>query len=137
MIDGRHDCVRSAVRALVKTHREAGNALTIATHERSVHIDYGVLQPDGTGRVVGYEEKPTLSYIVSMGVYVLEPSVREHVPGDKKFDLPDLVQALLHADEPVGAFPFDGYWEDIGRQDDYERAIHDFDHLLPRLLPEE
>jgi NDP-sugar pyrophosphorylase family protein len=124
-------------RALVNAHREAGNALTIATHERLVDIDYGVLHADGTRRVVGYDEKPTLSYTVSMGVYVLEPNVRAHVPGDRKFDLPDLVLALLRADEPVGAFPYDGYWEDIGRQDDYERAIHDFNDLLPRLLPAE
>ncbi len=124
-------------RELVNVHREAGNVLTIATHERLVDINYGVLHADGAGRVVGYEEKPTLSYTVSMGVYVLEPSVRAHVPGDRRFDLPDLVQALLRVDEPVGAFPYDGYWEDIGRQDDYERAIVDFDDLLPRLLPVE
>jgi NDP-sugar pyrophosphorylase family protein len=126
-------------RTLVDAHRAAGNALTIATHRRDVHIDYGVLHHDGmageTRRVVGYEEKPTLSYVVSMGVYALEPRVREFVPADRPFDLPDLVLALLAAGEPVGAFPYDGYWLDIGRHDDYEQAIAEFDTLLPQLLP--
>jgi NDP-mannose synthase len=124
-------------RALVAAHRAAGNALTIATHRREVFIDYGVLHTDGDQRLVGYEEKPTLSYTVSMGVYVLEPGVRAHVPADRPFDLPDLVHALLAAGEPVGAYPYDGYWLDIGRHDDYETAIAEFDKLLPDLLPDE
>jgi NDP-sugar pyrophosphorylase family protein len=122
-------------RALVDFHREQGNALTIATHRRDVYVDYGVLHTTGE-RVVGYEEKPTLGYLVSMGIYVLEPSVREFVPSDRPFDLPDLVLALLAAGEPVGSYAYDGYWLDIGRHDDYERAIAEFDGLLPKLLPE-
>jgi NDP-sugar pyrophosphorylase family protein len=122
-------------RALLDAHRAAGNALTIATHRREVFIDYGVLHTDGANRLVAYEEKPTLPYTVSMGVYALEPSVRAHVPADRPFDLPDLVNALLAAGEPVGSYPYDGYWLDIGRHDDYEQAIAEFDGLLPRLLP--
>jgi NDP-sugar pyrophosphorylase family protein len=123
-------------RALVDYHREQGNALTIATHRREVYVDYGVLHVDD-GRLIGYEEKPTLYYTVSMGVYALEPSVRRFVPDDRPFDLPDLVLALLDAGERVGAYAYDGYWLDIGRHDDYEQAIAEFDGLLPRLLPDE
>jgi NDP-sugar pyrophosphorylase family protein len=122
-------------RALVDFHVAQGNALTIATHKRDVYVDYGVLHVDDA-RVNGYEEKPTLGYLVSMGVYALEPSVRRFVPDDRPFDLPDLVLALLEAGEPVGSFAYDGYWLDIGRHDDYERAIAEFDELLPRLLPD-
>lgn len=127
-------------RAFMDAHRAAGNALTIATHRREVYVDYGVLHAEGNGgpteRVTGYEEKPTLVYTVSMGVYALEPSVRRLVPADAPFDLPDLVQALLDAGEPVGSYPYDGYWQDIGRHDDYEQAIAEFDGLLPLLLPD-
>ncbi len=122
-------------RALMAAHEAAGNALTIATHRREVKIDYGVLHTNAEHRVVGYEEKPTLGYEVSMGVYALDPRVRAFVPADRQFDLPDLVQALLDAGEPVGAVPYGGYWLDIGRHDDYEQAIAEIDGLLPRLLP--
>jgi NDP-mannose synthase len=122
-------------RALVDAHVAAGNVLTIATHRREVYVDYGVLHTENE-RLVGYEEKPTLAYTVSMGVYALDPSVRRFVPDDRPFDLPDLVLALLDAGEPVGAFPYDGYWLDIGRHDDYEQAIAEFEGLLPQLLPE-
>jgi NDP-mannose synthase len=114
------------LRALVRAHEEAGNLLTIATHRRVVRADYGVLHTDGavgaTRRVVTYEEKPELPYTVSMGIYVVEPEAVEHVPAGRYYDLPDLVQALLAAGSPVGSFPFDGPWLDIGREDDYRRA---------------
>jgi NDP-sugar pyrophosphorylase family protein len=127
-------------RALVAAHHDAGNLLTIATHRRTVETDYGILHLDGlrgaTGAVNGYEEKPTLDYLVSMGVYVLDPAAIAHVPSDRAFDLPDLVLALLAAGEPVGSLEYDGYWQDIGRHDDYAQASRDADTVLPRLLPD-
>ncbi len=65
-----------------------------------------------------------------MGVYVLEPRGGARA-ADAPFDLPDLVLALLDAGEPVGSFPYDGYWLDIGREDDYRRAQADADRVLP------
>jgi NDP-mannose synthase len=125
-------------RALVRAHAEAGNALTIATHRRVVRSDYGVLHTDGalgaTRRVLAYEEKPELAFTVSMGVYVLEPDVLEHVPAGRHTDLPDLVLALLAAGLAVGSYAFDGYWLDIGREDDYRQAQADAERLLPQLL---
>jgi len=108
---------------LVRYHRAQGNALTIATHKRSIKIDYGMLHLDVASRVREYEEKPEIASPVSMGVYVMEPSVIDHIPEEGHFDFPDLVRALLAAGEPVGAYIHDGLWFDIGRHEDYERAI--------------
>jgi NDP-mannose synthase len=123
---------------LFELHRRAGNAMTIATHRRTVRTEYGVLHVDGshggTDRVTGYEEKPELEYTVSMGVYVLEPRALELIPAGERFDIPDLVLALLEAGEPVGSHLFEGYWLDIGRHDDYEQALADYEQILPRLL---
>jgi NDP-sugar pyrophosphorylase family protein len=118
-------------------HRRAGNALTIATHRRTVRSEYGVLDVNGSGEmqaVTGYEEKPEIPYIVSMGVYMLEPRALRHIPNGRPFDIPDLVLALLDAGEPVGSFLYDGYWLDIGRHDDYEQALIDYETILPRLI---
>jgi NDP-sugar pyrophosphorylase family protein len=111
---------------LVRFHRAEGAALTIAAHEKSVKIDLGVLETNPTNQVTGYVEKPTLSYRVSMGVYVLEPRVVAHVPEGRRFDFPDLVHALLAAGETVAAYPSDHFWLDIGRHEDYEAAQEAF-----------
>jgi len=112
--------------ALIRYHKKQKNALTIATHRRKIRIDYGVLQidPNGTaGRIVDYHEKPEISSVVSMGIYVLEPWVVERVPRNRSYDFPDLVAALLQEGCPVGAYEYDGMWFDIGRKEDYEEAV--------------
>jgi NDP-mannose synthase len=115
---------------LVRYHQQHGNALTIATHDRRIKIDYGVLHLQQLGinghmqhRITEFQEKPEIVSTVSMGIYVMEPSVIDFVPEGQAFDLPDLVQALLRAKQPVGAYKYDGLWFDIGRKEDYERAV--------------
>ncbi|MCP9491622.1 MAG: sugar phosphate nucleotidyltransferase [Solirubrobacteraceae bacterium MAG38_C4-C5] len=112
--------------ALCAAHSDAGNWLTIASHRRVQRTDFGVLHTDGSGatmqRLVGYEEKPEHTYTVSMGIYVAEPEVLDRIVQNERLDIPDLAQALLAAGEPVGTYLYDGYWLDIGRPDDYERA---------------
>jgi NDP-sugar pyrophosphorylase family protein len=113
-------------RDLVRYHCEMGNTLTIATRRRTVRIDYGVLhvaQGEWGARVQAFEEKPEIESTVSMGVYVFDPSALDYIPDNQYFDLPDIVQALLVAGQPVGAYLYDGLWFDIGRQDDYEEAV--------------
>ena len=114
-------------RDLVRDHQASGNLLTIATKRRRVKIDYGVIAVEaGAGalhRVVRYEEKPVLEPMVSMGIYVMEPQVLDFIPEGGYFDFPDLVQKLLDAGAPIGAFAYDGMWLDIGRHADYEEAV--------------
>lgn len=114
-------------RELVRAHRRARNLLTIATTKRRMEIDYGILQVEGGGgpteRIVGFTEKPSLDFLVSMGIYVVEPAVLDFIPADGYLDFPDLVQKLLLADARIGAFEYDGLWLDIGRQEDYDLAI--------------
>ena len=113
-------------RALVHHHRQAGNAVTIATHERAINIDYGVLHLEEEAeplRITRYEEKPEVKSTVSMGIYAIEPRVLDLVPPDEHFDFPDLIQELLRRGDSVGAYPFEGVWFDIGRREDYEQAV--------------
>jgi NDP-mannose synthase len=107
---------------LVSFHRCHDAALTIAAHRRHVKVDFGVLQSDDNYQVVGYNEKPELSYDVSMGIYIYEPRVLNLIAPRTYLDFPDLVLKLLAAGEKVCAMPSDCLWLDIGRPDDYARA---------------
>ncbi|TMM04753.1 MAG: nucleotidyltransferase family protein [Actinobacteria bacterium] len=111
-------------RELVAFHREQGATLTIATHAKAVPVDLGVITSDA-GRVVGYDEKPTLHYDVSMGIYVYEPRALAYIAHNGPCQFPDLVVRLLEAGEHVAAFNSDADWYDIGTLDEYERAIAD------------
>ena len=107
---------------LVAFHRKQKAVLTIATHQRHVKIDLGVLKFDDNFRLTAYAEKPENTYHVSMGVYVYEPRVLRFIEPGKYLDFPNLVLKLIAAGEKVCAFPTDCLWLDIGRPDDYARA---------------
>jgi len=112
---------------LIAFHRAQGSAATIASYEREVRIDFGVIETDDDNYVQDYIEKPSFKYRVSMGVYVFEPHVVRYLEPRKRFDFPDLVKLLIARGEKVTAYPFAGYWLDMGRPDDYERAIEEFE----------
>ena len=120
-------------RQLYDAHCQAGNALTIATHIRSVRSDYGVLELDGkladTRRVTGWQEKPEHMHVVSMGVYIVSPLVCDYALDDEPVDLPDVVMRLLEDGQPVGSYNYEGLWLDIGRHDDYELAISEYEKM--------
>ena len=122
------------LRELVRAHHKSGAAATIASHGRSVKIDLGVLQFNGSDELTGYIEKPTYDFFVSMGIYVFEPRVLEYIPYNQYLDFPDLVLKMIACGEQVNGFRFDGYWQDLGRVEDYEQAVQDFDSIRPQLF---
>lgn len=118
---------------LMRVHREQGNDATIGVYQKKVKIDLGVLESDPDGRIVSYNEKPTLNYEVSMGVYAFSRAVLQYVP-EGYFDFPDLVLELIRRGRPIRGYRFDGLWLDIGRQDDYAKAIETFEAERGRFL---
>lgn len=111
----------------LESHTKKGAIFTISAFERYNMIDYGVLHVDQQGFLVGFEEKPSLPYMVSMGVYAISREVLQYIPQDKLFGFDDLMHCLLRQNKQVNVELFDGYWLDIGRPSDYEQAINDFE----------
>lgn len=108
-------------RSLIDYHHDRGAVLTVAMHRRQVGIDLGVIEVSD-GFISAYREKPSLTYDVSMGVYVYDSRALAYLP-DGPCQFPDLVQALLAAGEPVAGYHADETeWYDIGTPGELERA---------------
>jgi NDP-sugar pyrophosphorylase family protein len=118
---------------LLAYHKKSGAVATIAMRKRDVKVDFGVIEADKEDRLTDYLEKPTLSYLVSMGVYVFEPEVLEHIKEGERLDFPDLVRRLIKKKKKVVGYRTDEYWLDIGRHDDYDKAREDFEKVRNRL----
>jgi NDP-mannose synthase len=120
---------------LLRTHTASGAGLTVATAARNVHVDFGVLHSSG-GVIDSFREKPVIDYRVSMGVYGLDRDILAGYPIGMPLGFDSLVKDLLSGDGPPLEYPYDGYWLDIGRPDDYDRANAEFEVLKPLLLGE-
>jgi NDP-sugar pyrophosphorylase family protein len=107
--------------AFVASHRKRGSTLTIATAKRTVRMDFGIIE-DAEGKVVNFVEKPTLAHVVSMGVYCMEPEVLDHIPAGSPFGFDDLMSCMLMRGLPVHIFQHGGFWLDIGRIEDFQKA---------------
>jgi NDP-sugar pyrophosphorylase family protein len=121
---------------LYDEHVSRKGKFTIAASERKHVVDYGVLHASDN-HLTGFEEKPELQYLVSMGIYVVNRSVLDWVPAGQKYGFDDLMLAMLSRKEPVYVERYAGYWLDIGRVEDYMRAVEEFEERRPQLLPDE
>ncbi len=108
---------------------------TIATYRRTSKIDFGVIEANTENRVEQFIEKPIYEHSVSMGIYLFNKRVVEFIPEGQPFGFDQLMKKLIAKSEPAHVYPFNGYWLDIGRVDDYEQATQDFETLREKLLP--
>jgi len=115
--------------AFVDRHEKNNRLFTISASQREQMIDYGVLLSNDAGRLTGFSEKPKTNYLVSMGVYCVSRRVLEWIPEDQPFGFDQLMLKLIAAGESVKVEPHPGYWLDIGRPDDYHRAVEDWPQL--------
>lgn len=109
------------MRELIAFHRAGGYAMTVATREFQLQHPYGVIDVEG-GRITGIREKPSVTDVVSAGIYAIEPSALDVVPSDRFFDIPDMVNALVAEGRPVGAFNFTDEWIAIDGMEQLEDA---------------
>ncbi|MBA7467397.1 UTP--glucose-1-phosphate uridylyltransferase [subsurface metagenome] len=121
---------------LINYHKEKEAIATIAMHKRTVDVDFGVIELNTNSEITNYIEKPNLKYLVSMGIYIFETRVLGYIKPNEKLDFPDLVKKLLGNNEKVIGYPNNDYWLDIGRYDDYQRAIDEFEENKEKFLPD-
>jgi NDP-sugar pyrophosphorylase family protein len=118
--------------SFLRTHVARGARLTLSTYTRHEKIDFGVLDVNPeSGELTGFREKPIYDFDVSMGIYAFHRSVIDRIPRDRPYGLDDLVLAMLADGDPVQTVPFDGYWLDLGRPDDYDRANREVARVFP------
>ena len=112
-------------KAMLEFHREHQADLTIAITDHKLEIPFGVVECEGSS-VRGLSEKPTFSYPVNAGIYLIEPSAYSLIPDSQRFDMTDLIERLLAESRPVVAFPIREYWIDVGQVSDYRQAQEDY-----------
>jgi NDP-sugar pyrophosphorylase family protein len=106
---------------LMDQHRYRNAVLTVASKVVHTNLDLGVLDVDSGGRVEAYREKPRVAHRFGIGIYVVDPSVKQFVPFSKRLDMPELINTLIAARYPVACYEHSGNWVDIGTHEEYAR----------------
>jgi mannose-1-phosphate guanylyltransferase len=114
----------------VRRHREKGAMASLITKRvpRDQVSSYGVVVTDGAGRVLSFQEKPSVeeaaSDMINTGIYIFEPEVLDFIPSGEPFDIAaDLFPRLVESGAPFYALPMEFEWVDIGKVPDYWQAI--------------
>lgn len=94
---------------------------TMGVREFEYQVPYGVVETKD-GFITQITEKPLERYLVSAGVYVLNPEILQQILKNTYLDMPNLFLNLLKQGQKTSYFPINDYWIDIGRHEEYERA---------------
>jgi mannose-1-phosphate guanylyltransferase len=115
--------------AAVRFHRQSGAMATIILRDvpREEVFRYGVVATDATGHVTAFQEKPpvakAISTTINTGIYLFEPTVFDHIPSGRPFDIGgELFPTLVKAGAPIYGVELPFQWVDIGSIPDYWEA---------------
>lgn len=121
-------------REFYDAHVQQNNIFTISAYQREQYSNYGVLEVDSHNRLCKFQEKPIMHYTVSMGIYMVNNKILKYIPDNQPYGFDHLMQELINTNTFPFVKKFDGYWLDIGRPDDYARAIEEFEQLQNKFL---
>ncbi|MGF6845064.1 dTDP-glucose pyrophosphorylase [Chitinophaga sp. W3I9] len=111
-----------------KSFIDADADLMVASIPYQVKVPYAVLEIDN-GQVISFDEKPTYSYYSNGGIYLFKRSLLEFLPVGSFYNATDFMEMLISKKRKVVHYPILGYWLDIGRHEDFEKAQNDIKHI--------
>lgn len=112
-------------RHLLNFHKEQNANITSSIREQIYQIPYGVVKLNKT-EIIKTDEKPSKSFFVNAGIYVIEPSLLDTIPKNMFYDMPDLINHCISDSDKVVGYPLTDYWKDIGMHEDYNQANLDY-----------
>ncbi len=115
--------------SMLDFHQQHDVAATMAVRDFQYQIPYGVVAMDDL-YLRSIVEKPTQSWFISAGIYVVEPSALASLMNGEPIDMPSLLDRLKAGGKRIAVFPIREYWLDIGRIEDFERALAEFPKIF-------
>lgn len=109
---------------ILEYHRSNKNELTVVAAVKTISIPYGTIITGENGLLESIEEKPTLSFKINTGLYILEPTLLDDIP-DEFFHITHLMEKLKAQGRRVGVYPISqNDWKDMGDWKEYLKLIN-------------
>jgi len=104
--------------------KNKGADMAVASIPYQIKVPYAVLDVNGEG-IKSFQEKPELTYYSNAGIYIIRKELMSRIPQNKYLDVTDFMEGLLADGKKISYFPILGYWLDIGKHEDFEKAQKD------------
>jgi dTDP-glucose pyrophosphorylase len=105
-------------------HESSNSKATMCVREYDIEVPYGVVSIENEN-ICSIKEKPTHSFFVNAGIYLLEPECIDLIPDDEFYDMTSLFEELISEQNKIVSFPLQEYWLDIGNHSDFSKAQKD------------
>jgi len=102
--------------------------MSVAAVPYSVNVPYGIFELAGRD-IQGVKEKPTYNYYANAGIYLIKKKLLDLVPDNVFYNATDFMEMLIAKNHKVIRYPLTGYWIDIGKPEDYQKAQELVKHL--------
>ncbi|MEZ5017536.1 MAG: nucleotidyltransferase family protein [Flavipsychrobacter sp.] len=112
-----------------QTFIKSGADMAVATTSYEVTVPYGVMEVDNGNMVNALKEKPSYTYYSNAGIYIIKKELLSLVPHNEFYNVTDLMDELIAKGKKLVSFPILGYWLDIGKHNDFEKAQEDVKSL--------
>ena len=93
-----------------------------------VVVPYAIFE-NNNREITAFKEKPTYTYYANGGIYLVKKEMLNLIPKNTFFNATDLMDKIIALKKNIISFPHNGYWLDIGKMDDFEKAQEDIKHL--------
>lgn len=117
------DCLISAdYEELYNHHIESKNAITMVVSVKNETIPYGVVRSNENGELIEINEKPTRSYMINTGMYVINPEIIDLIPKNSIFHMTDLIDKAKKLGYRIGIYPVsEDSFLDMGEMEEMKR----------------
>ena len=105
-------------------HESNNSKATTCVREYEIEVPYGVVSIKDEN-ICSIKEKPTHSFFVNAGIYLLEPGCIDLIPENEFYDMTSLFEQLISEKDKTVSFPLQEYWLDIGNHSDFSKAQND------------
>lgn len=112
-----------------KSYKDSGADMAVAAVSYHVDVPYAVLEVKEGNAVKSLREKPRYTYYSNAGIYIFNKKLLSMIPPNEFYDITSLMEKVIQMDNKIVTFPINGYWLDIGKHEDFQKAQEDIKHL--------
>ena len=102
--------------------------IMVASIPYDVSLPYAIFDTHER-EVLSFKEKPNFTYYANAGLYLIKKEVLELIPKETLFNATDLLDKVIANDKKLIHYPIRGYWLDIGKHKDFDKAMRDIAHI--------